>query len=190
MTIEEKMEHFRSLSLESANKKSYESLSSYKKSLDDELEVFKETAKQLSEESMRARLNQVRAASKKNLASAQMNIKKELTKKQSEIEYKIFNLVKEKLISYRKTPEYFELLKSQISSVLEEYQELNIIVYINSDDKMLLEKLKSIFNCNIKIDEKDLLGGTRTVIPEKNILIDYSFKTRLIDEQEKFAITL
>ena len=80
MTIEEKMEHFRSISLESANTKSSESLSNYKKSLDDELEIHKETAKQLSEESKRARLNQVRANSKKTLASAQMNIKKDLTK--------------------------------------------------------------------------------------------------------------
>ena len=34
MTIEEKMEHFRSISLESANNQSVESLSNYKKSLD------------------------------------------------------------------------------------------------------------------------------------------------------------
>ena len=38
MTIEEKMEHFRMISLESANNQSAESLSSYKKSLDDDLE--------------------------------------------------------------------------------------------------------------------------------------------------------
>lgn len=44
MTIEEKMDHFRSLSLESASSKSAESLSSYKQSLDDDLELHKETA--------------------------------------------------------------------------------------------------------------------------------------------------
>ena len=104
MTIEEKMEHFRSISLESANTNSSESLSNYKKSLDDELEIHKETAKQLSEESKRARLNQVRANSKKALASAQMNIKKDLTNKQSEIKVKIFELVREKIAAYRKTP--------------------------------------------------------------------------------------
>ena len=42
MTIEEKMDHFRSLSLESASSKSAESLSSYKQSLDDDLELHKE----------------------------------------------------------------------------------------------------------------------------------------------------
>ena len=55
MTIEEKMEHFRSISLESANNKSAESLSSYKASLDDELAFHKENATLLSEESKRAK---------------------------------------------------------------------------------------------------------------------------------------
>lgn len=81
MTIEEKMEHFRSISLESANNQSAESLSNYKKSLDDELEVHKENSARLAEESKRAQLNQVRANSKKQLSSAQMAIKKDLTKK-------------------------------------------------------------------------------------------------------------
>ena len=85
MTIEEKMEHFRSISLESANNKSAESLSSYKASLDDELAFHKENATLLSEESKRARMNQVKANSKKELASAQMLIKKQITNKQSEL---------------------------------------------------------------------------------------------------------
>ena len=80
MTIEEKMDHFRSLSLESASSKSAESLSSYKQSLDDDLELHKETASQLAEESKKALMNQVRANSKKKLSSEQMKIKKNLLK--------------------------------------------------------------------------------------------------------------
>ena len=81
MTIEEKMEHFRMISLESANNQSAESLSSYKKSLDDDLEVYKDNSKRLAEESKRARINQVKSDCKKQLASSQMAIKKDLTKK-------------------------------------------------------------------------------------------------------------
>ena len=171
MTIEEKMEHFRSISLESANTKSSESLSNYKKSLDDELEIHKETAKQLSEESKRARLNQVRANSKKTLASAQMNIKKDLTNKQSEIKVKIFELVREKIAAYRKTPEYIEFLKNQISSVIKDYGNSDITVYIDSEDEPLLADLQKSFKCNIQVYNKEFLGGTRTIVPEKNILI-------------------
>lgn len=190
MTIEEKMEHFRSISLESANNQSVESLSSYKKSLDDELVIHKETAKQLSEDSKHARMNQVRANSKKNLASSQMIIKKQLTNKQSEIKSKIFEMVREKIAEYRKTPEYMELLKSQIANIENNYNDSDITVYIDSADSHLLNQLKESFDMNIQVYDKDFLGGTRTIVPGRNILIDNSFKTRLVEEQENFAITL
>lgn len=189
MTIEEKMEHFRAISLESANSRSTESLSSYKKSLDDELEVHKETSTQLSEESKRARMNQVKANSKKDLASAQMIIKKQLTNKQSEIKSHIFNLVREKIAEYRKTPAYVAELEFQISKIVEDYKDLDITVYIDSEDAHLLDTLKASFDVNIEIYNKEFLGGTRTIVPEKNILIDNSFKTRLVEEQENFSVT-
>ena len=99
-------------------------------------------------------------------------------------------MVRNKIAEYRKTPEYLELLKSQISSVQETYKDLNITVYIDSEDSHLLNPLKESFHVNIQVYDKDFLGGTRTIVPEKNILIDYSFKTRLVEEQENFAITL
>ena len=119
-----------------------------------------------------------------------MNIKKDLTNKQSEIKVKIFELVREKIAAYRKTPEYIEFLKNQISSVIKDYGNSDITVYIDSEDEPLLDDLQKSFKCNIQVYNKEFLGGTRTIVPEKNILIDNSFKTRLIDEQEKFAITL
>lgn len=188
MTIEEKMEHFRRLSLESANNKSAESLSSYKQSLDEELEIHKESAAQLAEESKRALLNQVRATSKKDLASAQMMIRKDLTKTQAEIKSKVFDLVREKISAYRKTPEYVDYLTNQINELIHEYGNYAITIYIDSEDSALLNALKDSTGANIEIYDKEFLGGTRTIVPEKNILIDNSFKSRLADEQEQFTI--
>lgn len=188
MTIEEKMEHFRSMSLESANSQSAESLSSYKQSLDEELEIHKESAKQLAEESKRALFNQVRASSKKELASAQMMIRKNLTHKQSLVKSQVFDIVREKIASYRKTPEYVLLLISQIEKVMSEYSNLDITIYIDPDDSALLDELKAKTGGNIQIYNNEFLGGIRTIVPEKNILVDNSFKTRLADEQEQFTI--
>ncbi len=190
MTIEEKMEHFRSISLESANTQSEQSLRSYKQSLADELEIHKETSKNLAEESKRALLNQVRTTAKKELASAQMSIKKDLTNRQSIIQSKVFDLVREKIAVYRKSPEYLSFLIRQINKLSEDYEGLDITIYISLEDSDLLDELKKNTGSNIIVYEKDFLGGTRTIIPEKNILVDYSFKTRFADEQEKFVITL
>lgn len=190
MTIEEKMEHFRSMSLESANSQSAESLSSYKQSLDEELEIHKESAKQLAEESKRALLNQVRAASKKELASAQMMIRKSLTQKQASVKAQVFDTVREKLAAYRKTPEYISLLMKQIQKVMSEFGNFDITIYLDPDDAALLDDLKAKTGGNIEIYKSQFLGGTRTIIPEKNILVDDSFKTRLAEEQDKFTITI
>ena len=119
-----------------------------------------------------------------------MAIKKDLTKKQSEIKVKVFDIVRKKIADYRTTPEYIANIKHQIQSVLDEYGDSELTVYIDSNDSALLDELKSDFNCNIQVYDKDFLGGTRIIIPDKNILIDYSFKTKLMEEQEKFAITL
>ena len=216
MTIEEKMDHFRSLSLESASSKSAESLSSYKQSLDDDLELHKETASQLAEESKKALMNQVRANSKKKLSSEQMKIKKELTQKQSAIicfmikvleflllllilhllelqsaiKIEVFDRVREKLLEYRKTNDYLVYLENQIKNIMSEYSDVDITIYIDPNDSSLLDELKSKTGGNIEIYNKEFLGGTRTIVPEKNILIDNSFKTRLADQQDLFAITL
>lgn len=190
MTIEEKMEHFRRMSLQSANSQSAESLSSYKNSLDDDLETHKETAAQLAEESKKALLNQVRANSKKELTSAQMKIKKQVTNKQATLKSLIFDEVRNKISEYRKTPEYLVFLENQIKSIINEYADKDITIYIDPDDSDLLDELKSITGGNIEIYSKQFYGGTRTIVPEMNILIDNSFKTRIADEQESFTITL
>lgn len=190
MTIEEKMEHFRSISLESANSQSIESLSSYKKSLDDELDIYKDSAKHLAEESKRSQFNQVKADSKKELSSAQMSVKKELTKTQLEIKSKVFDFVREKINVYRTTPEYTSYLIKQINEILQNYKDFEMTIYIDPDDSGLLAQLKKETNGNIMVSDKNFLGGTRTIVPEKNILVDYSFKTRLSEERENFTITL
>ena len=71
---------------------------------------------------------------------------------------------------------------------MNEYSNFDITIYIDSDDSALLDDLKKATGANIEIYDKEFLGGTRTIVPEKNILIDHSFKSRLADEQEQFSI--
>jgi vacuolar-type H+-ATPase subunit E/Vma4 len=115
-------------------------------------------------------------------------IKKDLTNKQSEIKTKVFELVREKISAYRKTPDYTNYLINQIKGLLAEYGNFNITIYIDPEDSALLENLKNSTGGNIQIYDKEFLGGTRTIVPEKNILIDNSFKSRLAEQQEQFKI--
>lgn len=190
MTIEEKMEHFRAMSLESATNQSSESLSSYKQSLDDELEFHKESATRLAEERTVGLKNQVRAELKKQLSSAQMLVKKDITSKQASIKAKVFEKVRDKIADFRKTDEYVDYLKAQIADIISTYGNYDITIYVDPDDAGLVDSLKEGVDCKIDVFSKEFLGGTRTIVPEKNILVDNSFKTRLADEQEQFNVTL
>ena len=66
----------------------------------------------------------------------------------------------------------------------------NIIIYLDAADSHLLEEVKKSCNGNIQVYDKEFLGGTKTIIPEKNIMVDNSFQTRLAEEKENFTITL
>ncbi|MFQ6929693.1 MAG: hypothetical protein ACLRR3_00885 [Eubacterium sp.] len=74
---------------------------------------------------------------------------------------------------------------------MSEYSDVDITIYIDPNDSSLLDELKKArLEEILKFTIKNFLGGTRTIVPEKNILIDNSFKTRLADQQDLFAITL
>lgn len=190
MTIEEKMNHFRAISLESATSQSSESLAAYKQSLDDEYEFHKESAANMAKEREAGLKQQVRTELKKQLSASQMHIKKKVSKKQSEIKSNVFEDVLKKIADFRNSPEYIDFLKNQISTIVETYGKYEITIFIDPDDAGLLDTLKKGVNNRIKVYDIEFLGGTRTIVPEKNILVDNSFKTRLADEQEHFNITL
>lgn len=141
----------------------------------DDLELHKETASQLAEESKKALMIRIRANSKKKLSSEQMKIKKELTQKQSAIKIEVFDRVREKLLEYRKTNDYLVYLENQIKNIMSEYSDVDITIYIDPNDSSLLDELKSKTGGNIEIYNKEFLGGTRTIVHEKNILIDQFF---------------
>lgn len=138
--------------------------------MDDDLELHKETASQLAEESKKALMNQVRANSKKKLSSEQMKIKRTYSK-QSAIKIEVFDRVREKLLEYRKTNDYLVYLENQIKNIMSEYSDVDITIYIDPNDSSLLDELKSKTGGNIEIYNKEFLGGTRTIVPEKTFLL-------------------
>ena len=68
MTIEEKMEHFKNVSLDNASAKSNDILTAYKQSLDEQFEKHKETALLESKSVESAKLNAVRLEVKRELS--------------------------------------------------------------------------------------------------------------------------
>ena len=61
-----------------------------------------------------------------------------------------------------------------------------MIIYIDPADEKKLHNLAMQHQADVRISEYSFLGGTRAVIPGKNILIDNSFQARLAEARENF----
>lgn len=190
MTIEEKMEHFKSVSLENASNKSNDILTAYKKSLDEQFEKHKEDAIADSKAVQEAKLSAIKLEAKRELSKAQAEVKRTVTTHQNKLQADIFALVNEQIHKYKKTEDYKLLLIKQIKTVLEDFNDTEVIFYIDPSDQALLDTLNNETGAHIQISQTSFIGGTKAIIDSKNMLVDNSFKTKLTEEQEKFTISI
>lgn len=189
MTIEEKMEHFKNVSLENAAAQSESILSAYKQSLDEQFEKHKETAVSDAESIVGAKLNAVRLDAKRELAKAQSEVRRGVTLHQNKLKAQIFSEVLNKLDEYKKTEKYKAALVSQIKSIMKDFSDTSIEFYIDSSDSDLQKSIIAETGADIKLSSVSFIGGCKAVITSQNILIDNSFKTKLADEQDQFTIS-
>lgn len=190
MTTEEKIRYFMDSSIEDTSAKSDRILSQYKQSLDEEFERYKISAAKEGEFLKKSKINSAKQQLRKAFAKEQMEIKRKITDKQNQIKANIFASVSAKIEEYRKIPEYVESLKNQINKISSDFAESDIVFYISTEDASLIDELKESTNVNITISEVSFTGGIKAVIPSRNMLIDLSFKTKLMEADEQFTITI
>ena len=93
--------------------------------------------------------------------------------------YKRQEMVKEKLLSYRRTDAYEAFLLAQIGKAKEFAQGEDLTVFISPSDQERQAVLEEKSGCRVEIAEDEFSGGMRAVIPAKNVLIDESFAERM-----------
>ena len=79
--------------------------------------------------------------------------------------------------------------EKQITDALTFAGEDVITVYIDPDDASLKNELANELNCNVVVSDYSFGGGTRTVIEEKQILIDNSFETKFDNLYDDFSFS-
>lgn len=187
MTTEEKLKHFLDVTVENANAKSVETIEEYKKGLEKIFESHKEDA--LRKQKLQIKLSEESLTKEKNseVSKQQMEIKKELGKKQEELKSLLFHEVENKLEEYMSTKEYRNYLINHIKEAKKFAQNEEIQIYIDPADEEGLEALEMATGTQISVSEYSFHGGIRAVIRSKNILIDQSFETKLNEAKNGFA---
>ena len=186
MTTEEKLQHFYKVSIESAKEEAAKAISQYRDSLEEELEKHKKAKKAASESQFKIESENAAREVNKALSSEHLHIKRRLSKKHQELEEKLFAEVEEMLRAFLSSPQYANWLEDKVKKALDAAQEDPLEIYLSPGDKDLAEEIERRTGIRPQISQNSFLGGIRAVIPEKNILIDYTFNTLLEAEKENF----
>ena len=189
MTVEEKLEHFYNASIESAAKDAEHLQREHQEALDKIFQDHKETKERQARAQLQAESDKLSREINKEVSARQIEYRRILSSKTSEIKKKIFLEVEEKLNKFKTSPEYMDFLVKRIQEALDFAEDDVITIYIDPSDEALLPALTEHFGFTPILSRDSWMGGMRAVIRSKNILIDNSFATLLNDAKEEFVFT-
>lgn len=188
MTLDEKLEQFYNATIESATNQNLKITGDYNDSLAKILEEHKKDTLQKSEVTYQLESENLIREKNRTLSSASINIKRKLNEKSTSLIDILFQNIQKKLEDFMKTEEYNSLLIKQILNAKEFARNDEVIIYINSSDTYLKEMLEEKTKITLTISTTDFIGGTRAVIHDKNILIDHSLSSKILEVKEAFTL--
>ena len=187
MTLEEKIAHLQTTSMEQARAEGNAIIDSHREAL---LKRYLKTIKQKHCARLKrgSRLRQLTLNCRINQATAksQLEIKRRQGKVQQELKDKIFDEANSLVQDYMKTEDYNDFLVRCIRQAVRFAGEDPVIIYINPSDEKKRSDLEDATRVHLTVSAEDFIGGVRAVIRSRNILIDNSFKTQLRNEYDKF----
>lgn len=96
----------------------------------------------------------------------------------------IFNNIEKKLYEFTKTEQYKNYLIENIKKISKNISE----IYLTKEDMIHVNIIKQQIENSINIieSEENFIGGFKGLLLNKKMIIDKSFKAKLLDEKEKF----
>lgn len=189
MTIDEKLDNFYHCAIDDATAQSIKILESYEQTLKEMYEEKKKSLIKQSEQKIRTESENLVREKNRNLSSESLKLKRTLSDKSKEKVDILFNDVEKKLASYMQTPEYQKFLVERINETIEFAKDDELTIYINPSDANLKAALEDATHVGLVISNIDFLGGIRCVIPNRHILIDKSFMSKLREEKMNFKLS-
>ncbi len=187
MTVEEKLDNFRTICVENARKDAAKSQNAVR----EKLQASFEEHKTQKNENLRIRVHEetveVRREFNRIESERRSEIRRKMAKRQTVIENKIFDSVEAKLAEFRKTPGYGEYLVRKVSEAITFADGDSITIYIDPADKDAVWRTFEKRGLSPVVSKESFGGGVRVVLNKRRILIDNSFKKKLEEARERFS---
>lgn len=187
MTIEEKLQHFYTASIDSAMQEAQEIQSQHQEALDKIFQEHKATKERQIQAHIQAETDNLKREINKTVSARQLEYRRLLSDKTEEIKKRLFADVEERLMHFKSTPEYLEYLSARIQEAQDFAGKDPFIVYLDPTDQHRIPELAARFGFAPVVSRESFMGGMRAVIRSKNILIDNSFATLLREAKEEFV---
>lgn len=188
MTLEEKLVIFEESAINAATAKRTEIINEYDKILKSDFENKKQQLDEKAELKLKVQSEELKRKSNQMLSIEMLNAKRLTSQKAIELTNALFDDVIKKLMEFKETPQYQQLLIDQIIYAIDFSENLPMTIYLDESDKLLAGKLWKMTKQDITISDTPFIGGTKVVIHDKNILIDNSFLTKINEIKEDFVI--
>ena len=188
MTTEEKLQHFTTYAMEEARNKSDAMIREYTDAMRKIFEEHQEKKRRQEELEIKTETDRLVRENNKQFSEEQIEIKRTLSKKQDELKEKLFVEVKDLLANFAETREYHQMLVKQLREAREFAGGDEVILYIDPSDAQKKYSIESEVGAPVTVSEYSFMGGTRAVLPGRNILIDNSFESKLAGAKESFQL--
>ncbi len=123
------------------------------------------------------------------LSKAENASRKSIFVKRQEIEDKVFDRAKEKLLAFAETPQYTDRLTESTKAIAQKLTANDVVLYVNERDSKLKDKITAAFGrqCTVAVSNEILIGGIMGISRELGLLADETLDTRLSQQREWFC---
>lgn len=189
MTLEEKIAHLQSNSMEEARAEGNAIIDNYRDALQKVFEDHKEETLRQTETRIKAETVSAKQQLNRAMAKSQIELKREQGKVQQQLKDQIFKEAMALVEDFMRTGQYEDYLVKCIHKAVSFAPGETMVIYINPSDELRRSELEDATGIKLTISAEDFIGGIRAVIRSRNILIDNSFSTALRNEYDKFLFT-
>ncbi|MBQ0000706.1 MAG: V-type ATP synthase subunit E [Clostridiales bacterium] len=187
MNTEVKIKHFRETAIRQARDLSEDQVEAHQQAMAAMEVEHKKTRKKNAELTYQMEEESARREAARVLAAETLNLRHAASGRQMELKEQLFEEVKERLLAFKKTPEYETYLLTKIREAVAFAEKDKLQIYLSSEDAALCETLSEKSGFKLEISEASFGGGILASIPEKNIQINNTFKNGLAAVFKEFT---
>ncbi len=188
MTTAEKLVHFQEDAMMTARAESAKELDAYSENLNRIYTEHVKAARLQAQSHLRLAKESLRREHNRQLSRRQLETRRKLTMTMDEIIEDLFSRVRNMINTFKKEDAYLESLLENIQEAKKAAKGQELVIYIDKSDEKLLAQLTERTGLSILVSEEELVGGITALIPQKNMLIDLSYSSKIKEAKENLQL--